>query len=358
MDAAGEIKKRWATVAIHCAIVLLVFVVPDLLITYLQAQRSWTFYVGMYARTIGILIIFYINYIWLVNVTLENRPRKVWTFVVANLMLTAIFLFAMCLMMNLMPHHHHRPRPLPGPSPEFFHWHRLIKMLPMLTRDFMAIVLAVGLSVTLRLTQRWASLERKNEEILAAQRTEEIQNLRSQLSPHSIFNSLNTIYALIDIDTEQAKQALHRLSKLLRYVLYENPATVELGKEADFIRSYVELMEMRLGRGKVALDIDIHGSDDVQIAPLLFLPAVENAFKHAAGVSESEPIRISLKLKDNILTCFTSNTFLPGSGAKDGGIGLDNLRRRLHLLYGDAASIAVGPKSARFEVEIKLPVLQ
>ncbi len=357
MVAAGEIQKRWATVAIHCAIVLLVFVVPDLLITYLQPQRSLPFHIVMYARTIGIIIIFYVNYIWLVRVTLENRPRRVWAFVIANLLLTAAFLAAMCLMMNYMPHHH-RPRPHPGPPPGFIHWHRIIKMLPMLTRDFMAVVLAVGLSVTLRLTQRWASLERRNEEILAARRTEEIQTLRSQLSPHSIFNSLNTIYALIDIDTEQAKQALHRLSKLLRYVLYENPATVELGKEADFIRSYVELMEMRLGRGKVVLDIDIGGRENVPVAPLLFLPVVENAFKHAAGGPESGPIRISLTVKDNILTCFTSNSYLPDAETKKGGIGLDNLRRRLHLLYGDAASLAVGPGATRFEVEIKLPVQQ
>lgn len=319
--------------AIHCALVLLIFVVPDVLITYLQPQRPGQYYLGVYGRTVGILIVFYINYLWLIPATLLKKPRKIWQFVLVNVLLVLVFLAMMYVMMNLMPHHHHRPRH--GAPPDPGQWKPIFKMLPVLMRDFMAILLAIGLSVTLKLTESWAALERKNEEILAAQRTEEIQNLRSQLNPHSIFNTLNTIYALIDIDAEQAKKAVHKLSKLLRYMLYENPVTVELGKEVDFVRSYVDLMEMRLGPGKVYFGAKIYGCDNVPVAPLLFLPVVENAFKHAGNITPDSPIIIKITTSEGYIICTTENPSATSGDGRPGGIGLENLRRRLTLLYGD-----------------------
>ncbi len=323
--------------AIHCALVLLVFVVPDLLITYLKPQRAETYYLGVYARTVCLLVVFYINYLWLIPATITRRRRRVWLFVAVNLLMAVAVVGAMYIIMRHMPHSHHGPRGGGGPHPEG--WRPLLKMLPVLVRDSLAIVLAIGLSVALKLSESWAALEHKNEEILAAQRTAEIQNLRSQLNPHSIFNSLNTIYALIDIDTEQAKRAVHKLSKLLRYVLYDSPATVPLEKEVDFIRSYVDLMEMRLGPGKVVFEVDIAGEETREVAPLLFLPVIENAFKHSAPVSPDSPIRISISANDGVISCITQNPFAPTPQGHTPGIGLENLRRRLGLLYGSRASL-------------------
>lgn len=352
MTPGADNRKRWAQVVIHCALVLLVFVVPDLLITYVKPQRAETYYLGVYARTVSLLIVFYVNYLWLIPRTITRRPRRVWLFVCVNILLALIFLGVMYLIMRNLPHHHHRPRP-EDLQPD--RWRPLLKLLPIMVRDFLAIVLAIGLSVALKLTESWASLERRNEEILAAQHNEEIQHLRSQLNPHSIFNTLNTIYALIDVDTEQAKKAVHRLSKLLRYMLYENPSTVALSKEAEFISSYVELMEMRLGPGKVVLEIDLDGKDDAPVAPLLFLPVIENAFKHGVGVTSDKPIYISIKAGDAEIVCTAENPCAPSDADSAKGIGLENLRRRLRLLYGAEGSLTITRTPSSFTARITIP---
>lgn len=351
ITATGDNRRRWAQVLIHCAVVLLVFVMPDLLITYLKPQKPGTFYLSVYGRTVCILIIFYANYLWLIPRTLSRKPRRVWLYVGANLLLTAAFLGLMYLLMSHMPHHHHRP---PRDPVSATHLRSLVKMLPMLVRDFITVVLAVGLSITLKLTEAWAALERKNEEIMAAQRTEEIQNLRSQLNPHSIFNTLNTIYALIDIDTEKAKEAVHRLSKLLRYMLYENPSTVALEKEAEFMRSYVALMEMRLGPGSVRLDIGT--LPGAEIAPLLFLPVIENAFKHSSGASPEAPVEIAITREGDSIVCRTRNPYAEPAPGSRHGIGLENLRRRLRLLYGDSASLATEASGGLFTATVTVPL--
>lgn len=352
MTPQAENKKRWAQALIHCVVVLLVFVVPEMLITYLQPPRPATYYLGVYGRTIGILLVFYINYLWLIPATLARRPRKVWLFTCINILLALVFVALMFILMRHMPHRHRHPHPEADGLP----WRLMVKMLPMLVRDFMAIVLAIGLSVTLKLTEYWSFLERKNEEILAAQRTEEIINLRSQLSPHSIFNTLNTIYALIDINTEQAKKAVHRLSKLLRYVLYENPSTVELDKEVEFIRSYVALMEMRLGEGRTSLNIDLQGAETAKVAPLLFLPIIENAFKHTATPSPFSPIRISLMVKENTIVCTTENPYQASSEKTAPGIGIENLRRRLRLIYSNHACLDIHSDGTTFRATLTIPL--
>ncbi len=350
---SNDTRQRLALVLIHCAVVLLVFVMPDLIITYLQPQRPAAFYIGVYTRTVGVISVFYINYLWLIPQLLSRQRRRVWLYVCVNILLVALFLTLMYVLMTHMPHHYRHPghgRPMSDDS-----WRFLVKRLPVLARDFISVILAIGLSITLKLTEAWTKLERKNEEILAAQRTEEISNLRSQLNPHSIFNILNTIYALIDIDTEQAKEAVHRLSKLLRYMLYENPSAVELSKEAEFIRSYVALMEMRLGHGRVSLDIDINGGDSSKVAPLLFLPVIENAFKHSRGVSTERRICISLTARDGTIVCSAHNPCDPNCDTTSPGIGLENLRRRLRLLYGDEASLTITEQNGLFTSTVCVP---
>ncbi len=120
-------------------------------------------------------------------------------------------------------------------------------------------------------------------------RTEaELKNLRNQLNPHFLLNTLNNIYALIAFDTDKAQQAVQELSKLLRYVLYDNQQTyVPLGKETDFIRNYIELMRIRLSSNvQMTTQIDILPDSQTLIAPLIFISLIENAFKH--GISPTE----------------------------------------------------------------------
>ena len=108
------------------------------------------------------------------------------------------------------------------------------------------LTLTLALAVALRLSVKWKDLQQQRRELISNQRAVELDNLKSQLNPHFLFNTLNTIYVLIAVAPDKAQGAVHRLSGLLRYMLYEDTANVMLSQEADFIENYVSLMRLRL----------------------------------------------------------------------------------------------------------------
>ena len=179
----------------------------------------------------------------------------------------------------------------------------------------------------------------------------ELSNLKSQLNPHFLFNTLNNIYSLIAFSPEKAQEAVHDLSRLLRYVLYEsNQPLVPIEKDLDFLRNYIELMRIRLPR-HVDLQTDIEAATPgVMIAPLLFISLVENAFKH--GVSNSQPsfIQITIRQAGDTVSCSIRNSYFPKSaGDKSGsGIGLSNLEKRLSLLYPECYHFTYGKEGENY----------
>ena len=185
-------------------------------------------------------------------------------------------------------------------------------------RDMVPLILAVGMSIAVKMTSRYIFIEKELETVEREKVEAELKTLKSQINPHFLFNTLNNIYSLIDLSPEKAQQAVIELSKLMRYVLYDNtPRYVPLSKEIDFIYNYVELMRLRL-----ASNTD--------------LSLIENAFKH--GVSNTQPsfVHIDISVDDSHrIICRIENSCFPkGSDDKSGsGIGLDNLKKRLDILY-------------------------
>uniref|UniRef100_UPI0024BBE23C sensor histidine kinase n=1 Tax=Alistipes indistinctus TaxID=626932 RepID=UPI0024BBE23C len=174
----------------------------------------------------------------------------------------------------------------------------------------------------------------KKDELLAQS---EVKMLQNQINPHFLFNTLNNIYALVALNPQQAQYALHSLSQLLRYVLYDNnQQMMPLSKELAFIRSYVELMSLRLSK-QVQLEVNLPEDDrGYQVAPLLFIALIENAFKHGVSATEPSFIHISFALTGgDTLICTVENSCFPKNelDRSGSGIGLENLRRRLSLLY-------------------------
>lgn len=169
-------------------------------------------------------------------------------------------------------------------------------------------------------------------------RTEaELKNLRNQLNPHFLLNTLNNIYALIAFDTDKAQTAVQELSRLLRHVLYDNQQNfVTLGKEMDFIKNYIALMRIRLSSNvTVETRFDIRPDSPTEIAPLIFISLIENAFKH--GISPTEPSHIRIYFSESVheVRCEIINSYHPKSEAdKSGsGIGLEQVSKRLELTY-------------------------
>lgn len=206
---------------------------------------------------------------------------------------------------------------------------------------FITLMFVVGssaLALALRKSLRNQALR---EQILEEKRRhteDELIWLKNQINPHFLFNTLNNISALINLDADRAQDCISRLSDLLRYAMYDTSKQyVSLAKEVDFMKDYISLMKLRCNEKTVVKsNFDVE-SGSVQIAPLLLISLIENAFKH--GVSSNQPSEISISLVEKgsnlSFECENTNHAKGDSDHSGSGIGLANMKRRLELLYSD-----------------------
>ena len=197
------------------------------------------------------------------------------------------------------------------------------------------IVAAIAIGIRHFIRTRQIRQQLKDEQ---AKHTEaELAWLKNQINPHFLFNTLNNISSLTQIDPDAAQDAIAQLSDLLRYAMYEtNKKTVPISGEVEFMRNYISLMKLRCNeKTEVKTTFDI--AQDVEIAPLLFISLIENAFKHGVSSSRSSMIDIHLEQEDGSIVFACDNTNYPKDDAdrSGSGIGIENTRRRLDLMYAD-----------------------
>ncbi|MCI1640579.1 MAG: histidine kinase, partial [Bacteroidales bacterium] len=192
--------------------------------------------------------------------------------------------------------------------------------------------------VGMRYIMRWNDLQIKIREKKLKSAEAEVRWLKYQLNPHFLFNTLNNISSLTQIDADKAQENIGQLSDLLRYAIYDsNQQRVELEGEVEFMNNYISLMRLRCNEmTTIENDMKLPGKP-VKIAPLLFISLIENAFKHGVNSRRESFVRIRLELVGNdlVFTCensYFSNNSLNRIGS---GIGLENMKRRLELLYHD-----------------------
>jgi len=192
-------------------------------------------------------------------------------------------------------------------------------------------LMAVGIALSIRYVMRQ---NEKKQKVVEA----ELAWLKNQINPHFLFNTLNNISSLAQIDGDETQEAIMQLSDLLRYAMYEtNKKTVPIGGEVEFMRNYIELMKLRCNeQTKVSSQFSILNSQ-LEVAPLLFISLIENAFKHGMDSNAPATIDISLTEKDGTLVfvCDNTNNPKPTKDRSGSGIGLENTRRRLNLIYQD-----------------------
>ncbi len=202
--------------------------------------------------------------------------------------------------------------------------------------------------------QQQLQKERENERLKA-----DLAFLRWQISPHFMFNALNSIAALARLKSEQTEAVTIQLAGLMRYMLYESDeAQVPLAREVQYLSSFVELQRLRFGK-KVTIEFEAPALESPQsIEPMLLIPFVENAFKHGVSQQRQPVVRVQLRLTDDQLHLRVQNKALPAGQTAtpepDSGIGLKNVRRRLALLYPDQHSLQIHQDSAWFTVELTL----
>ena len=278
---------------------------------------------------LSFLVVFYINYFCLIpRYLFQGHTRQ---YLLLNVLLILCVAAGAHVWQELvsMPHINamggHGKRHVGPPKWIFF------------LRDVFSMVLTVGLSAAIKMSGRWTQLESARREADKSRTEAELKNLRSQLNPHFLLNTLNNIYALIAFDADKAQAAVQELSRLLRHVLYDNQQNlVPLNKEMDFVRNYIELMRIRLASNvTVETHFDVSPDSRTEIAPLIFISLIENAFKH--GISPTEPsyIRIRFSESSSSIRCEIANSYHPKNQAdKSGsGIGLEQVKKRLELTY-------------------------
>lgn len=186
----------------------------------------------------------------------------------------------------------------------------------------------------------------------------ELSALKAQINPHFLFNNLNTIYSMAEQKDERTSEVILKLSDFLRYILYDTSAeTIPLEKEVEIIRTYVELQKERVNPESTKIEFVTEGHfDKVHIAPLLLLPLAENCFKHGIG-KNTGTIRINISYDGNTLIFNTENQVSlrkKTDTEENGGLGIQNVEKRLNLIYPDSHSLEYHEKDGMFHLEMKV----
>ena len=344
MSMSTAIKKNGGWI-IHLAIWGVILAMP-----FFSPQPGRPLHGGQdYSRFIPVIIsfgaVFYINYCVLVRRFLSTK--KIGRFVLWNVALIA----GVSLLLQLFF------RYVLNPPAEHMPPRHFIDTVSFTVRNTVIYIVIVGIAVAVWMTAQWYRNESRRREMEKNQAEAELANLKNQVNPHFLFNTLNNIYSLIEIDPALAQEAVHDLSGMLRYVLYESQTpTVPLQKECAFIREYVKLMSTRLST-HVKLDLALpENPSQRQIAPLLFIPLVENAFKHGVDASQPSFIRISLTENGDYVNCLVENSCFPkGDSDRSGsGIGIANLCRRLEMLYPGRHSFEHGKVQSTYRSLLRI----
>jgi hypothetical protein len=240
--------------------------------------------------------------------------------------------------------------------------------LPVPNRSMLVIIntvlislLVAGFNTAIAVTNRWFENEQAKKEIEQEHMRSELAFLQSQISPHFFMNTLNNIHSLIEGDQKLAQEAVLKLSGLMRYLLYDSGrGTTTLQKEIDFIKSYVELMELRVDKSiKVTLGLP-DKFNNICLPPLLFISFIENAFKHGVSYREPSSLKFTLSQEPGSVSFCSSNTIskfrVSDLPEHHGGLGLDNIRKRLNMLYGDKYDLQIEKTDQEFIVKLTIPV--
>lgn len=204
-------------------------------------------------------------------------------------------------------------------------------------------------SIVIYIIVHWMKVEKQQLVLKETASNAEVNFLKSQVNPHFVFNTLNNIYSLVYHKSEKALPAIMRLSELMRYMTNETAASkISLDKEIKYIDSFLELESLRVN-GDAHVEFKVSGETAaVMIAPLLLIPFVENGFKHGVVTDATSPFVIELSVKSNILHLHTSNKINQSQKDSGSGIGLQNVQRRLQLIYPGKYELKTGKEGDHY----------
>lgn len=280
-----------------------------------------------------------------------------------ELYLALLLLTVLCMAVLIVPGYyvsawlsHQTFQELYGKDPGEYMYYFQINALP-------SSVAATTLGMSIKLTKNWIQSRRREQELEKEKLETELKFLRSQFNPHFLFNTINSIFVLIHKNPVMASESLAKFSDILRYQLYEcNEHCIPLGQELNYLENFIELQRLRQDHDRVDLTLryNVQHTADLEIAPFVLMPFVENAFKHVSRYSEAQNwITLDLSLVNNELQLLLSNSANPGEASATelihyGGIGLKNVKRRLDLLYPGRHHLKITRNENTFQVELRV----
>nr|WP_321452872.1 histidine kinase [uncultured Carboxylicivirga sp.] len=353
--------KKSLTIVMHILAWLVLVILPQLIINRYWGNQNfiaWGFYLN--ATIYG--IIFYINYLWLVPRFYLKKQRLV--YFLLGIACIGIFYFVSELLNETFIHNPERDQKI-AEAFEKLSEDKIIPKPPLRQMQvyFFALtsVIISGFSLGLRVIEEHITTEKKQKELEKEKLNSELAFLKNQISPHFFFNTLNNIYALIEISSKDAQASVLKLSKMMRYLLYESEnGQTELKQEINFLKHYIDLMRLRVSP-KVNFEINLPSDHlNLHIPPLLFIPFIENAFKHGISYREKSFIKIEMKVIDNqiLFKCINSISSSAESkkDEKHSGIGLENVKKRLQLLFPLKHRLDISQTDDEFSVYLSIEI--
>ena len=349
---------------IYTVVWTILFIAPvvDLLFNYDAHHTNWIeqSLVDSWCTLLSFLILFLIhNYVLAPIIT---KHRKVKTYILGCIAVIALFQAGHCA---------HKPSDVPKGPPDVSQASKMalpppqppryLRRPPVDKHDVSVFIIAVMMiGANLGVKSYFMNEEEKKRLAKLKEQSleQELDYLRYQINPHFIMNTLNNIHALVDIDPEQAKDSIIDMSKMMRYLLYESDRQyVTLNNAITFLKKYLNLMKLRYtDMVNVKVDVPDASNDDVVLAPLLFIPFVENAFKHGVAYDKPSTINIDIEQKNGQLLFHCHNT---KNNVKHeyGGVGLANVTKRLELIYGNNYSLNIDDEDETYDVLLTLPAM-
>tara|TARA_Y100000815_G_scaffold123176_1_gene111197 strand:+ start:1208 stop:2233 length:1026 start_codon:yes stop_codon:yes gene_type:complete len=297
------------------------------------------------------MLLFYMNYLFFVPTYLLTKQTKKYIIAVAISLVLPVLIIAFWPQ-NMPPEVRERmaeARFENRPRPPFFDIFRFV--FPLITAMSFIVI-----GTAIKMYEEWNQNERKKKEIETYKTRSELNFLKNQLSPHFLFNSLNSIYALTTKKSDDAPEAVITLSELMRYMLYQTDNDfVSLKDELEYIQNYLKLQRLRIANNE-NITLNIHGNvTNQKIRPLLLISFIENAFKYGTDFKGNTEVRITININHNYLEFKCVNVI--GTRKKDvnnSGIGLQNTTDRIALLYRDKHTLEVQEVDNKFVVYLKL----
>ena len=324
----------------HIASWAVVFIMPVLIFISEGNQRFEEALYRSLASLPFLMLLFYLCYFWLID-RLWFKKQYIFFILVAVTLILCVSYSKYELFSYFDLHKGKRHMP---PFHAFVYF------------DFLSNLLPVVFAMAIRYAQRNFSLEIAQKEAQAHKLQADLTQLRYQLQPHFFFNALNNIYSLIEFDPQKAQQSVHSLSKLMRHFMQNSDQKqISFAEEVDFLRQYISLMQLRL-TDKTTVQVDFPKQvPQLTIAPLLFISLVENAFKHGVSATAATTLSFSLKVEGNTIIFRSENTKIPTQESLySSGIGIDNLKKRLTLLYPERHQYTIEEKEGKYIAQLTI----